>query len=127
MNKVVIAVLAVLLVVALGSATYFYQKANSDPQKVAESDLQKTIALVSRHLVLPEGDTPTLATVSDPEKLKDQPFFSRATKGDKVLIFSLSHKAILYNPALDKIIEVAPINVGSDGSNPVEANTPSKP
>jgi hypothetical protein len=113
MNKIIIAVLSGLLIIALGSAVYFYQKAHIDPQQEAIKDLQHTIALVSRHLVLPEGETPTLATVSDPEKLKDQPFFARAKKGNKVLIFSVSQKAILYDPVLDKIIEVAPINLQS--------------
>ena len=51
-----------------------------------------------------------MATVSDPEKLKDQPFFAKAQKGDKVLIYSNSQKAILYSPTEDKIVEVAPIN-----------------
>jgi hypothetical protein len=61
-------------------------------------------------MVLPADETPTIATVSDPEKLKDQPFFANAKKGDKVLIFSNSAKAILYSPTEDKIVEVAPIN-----------------
>ena len=65
-------------------------------------------------MVLPKDETPTLATVSDPEKLKDQRFFVNAVKGDKVLVYSLAKKAILYSPSLDKIIEVAPVNVGGE-------------
>lgn len=109
-SKVIIVILVTLLVAAAGAAIYFYQKANIDPQQEAVKDLQNTITLVSRHLVLPEGETPTLATVSDPEKLRDQPFFANAKKGYKVLIYASSQKAILYDPINDRIVEVAPIN-----------------
>ncbi|KKT87549.1 MAG: hypothetical protein UW89_C0024G0001, partial [Parcubacteria group bacterium GW2011_GWB1_45_10] len=34
--------------------------------------------------------------------------------GDKVLIFSTSQKAILYDPVNDIIVEVAPINIGQE-------------
>jgi isopentenyl diphosphate isomerase/L-lactate dehydrogenase-like FMN-dependent dehydrogenase len=80
-----------------------------DPQK----DLEMTIKMVGKHLVLPTNETPTMATVSDPEKLKDQAFFANAKKGDKVLIYANSQKAILYDPESDRIVEVAPINTNT--------------
>lgn len=49
----------------------------------------------------------------DPEKLRDQPFFANAQRGDKVLIYANAKKAILYNPPSNKIIEVAPVNIGN--------------
>ncbi len=63
-------------------------------------------------MILPNGETPTIATVSDPEALKDQVFFVDAQKGDKVLIYSNAKKAILYRPGDDKIITIAPLNTG---------------
>ena len=65
-------------------------------------------------IVLPEDEIPTVATVSDPEKLKEQPFFSDAKKGDKVLIYANAKKAILYDPMANKIVTVAPINIGPE-------------
>ena len=106
----IVVVLAVLLIVALGTAFYFYKKANANPNDEAVKELARVVKMVGRHIVLPKDETPTMATVTDPEKLKDQPFFVNAKKGDKVLIFSSSGKAILYDPAEDKIVEVAPIN-----------------
>ncbi len=64
-------------------------------------------------MLLPEGETPTVATVSDLKPLKGQAFFAHATVGDKVLIYASAQKAILYNPRDKKIIEVAPISLGS--------------
>ncbi len=108
--------LVILLVGALSTSVYFYKKAHTDPQKEATADLTKTIAEVGKLMVLPTDEVPTLATVSDPEKLKDQAFFANAKSGDKVLIYSNARKAILYSPSLRKIIEVAPVNLGAGGN-----------
>ncbi|KND48323.1 MAG: hypothetical protein AB198_01225 [Parcubacteria bacterium C7867-003] len=102
--------IVIVLVGAVGTSVYFYKKANTSPQEDAVKDLAQTIKLVGKHMVLPVDENPTMATVSDPEKLKDQPFFMNAKKGFKVLIYSDSRKAILYDPFEDKIVEVAPIN-----------------
>lgn len=114
-RKSVFAVLIVIMVIFAGAAAYFYWqftelKANS--QKTAQEEGQMLVAAVSRLIVLPEGETPTIATVSDPERLKDQPFFAKAKVGDKVLIYPNSQKAILYDPVRDIIVEVAPVNIG---------------
>jgi len=99
-----------MLAASLIGGVYFYKKANADPQKIAQEELNDTIAAVSRLMVLPSNETPTMATVTDPEKLKDQRFFVNAKRGDRVLIYTLAGKAILYSPTLNKIIEVAPVN-----------------
>ena len=67
---------------------------------------------VSRLIILPTDEEPTIATVADPDRLQDQPFFDNAKTGDKLLIYTNARKAILYDPVSDKIVEVAPINIG---------------
>lgn len=103
--------LAVLLVLAVGSAAYFYTKANPKSEPSAEQQLRDTIAKVGKLMVLPTSEEPTMATVSDPAKLQDQQFFANAQAGDIVLIYTQAHKAILYRSSVNKIIEVAPINI----------------
>ena len=110
-NRNIIIGLVALLLIALIGAVYFYSKANANPQKQAAAQLKATVAAVGKLIVLPD-ETPTLATVSDPSKLKDQAFFAKAKKGDQVLIYAQAKEAILYDPSINKIIEVAPINVG---------------
>lgn len=114
--------LLVVAVIALLLAWHFYsnlkraeamlnsaQSQTEDQQK----QLNEVVAKVGRLIVLPEGETPTLATVTDPEQLKSQPFFANAKAGDQVLIYAQAGKAILYDPAADKIVEVAPVNIGA--------------
>ena len=105
----------IVAVLALGTAFYFYTKlqAAQNPQAVAQKELQAVIAKVGKLIVLPENETPTLATVSDPEKLQGQAFFANAKKGDQVLIYTNAKKAILYDPSQNKIVEVAPVNTGT--------------
>jgi hypothetical protein len=103
--------LLALVVVALGTAFYFYMKAGATEPRSQEA--AEIIAAVSKLMVLPEGEEPTVATVSDPAQLADQPFFSNAKVGHKVLIYTKARKAILYDPAAHKIVEVAPLNLDS--------------
>ena len=107
--------LALIIVAVAGvmTAVYYYtevERLKTNPQAIATADeLKEVVAKVGRLVVLPEGEDPTLATVADPELLKDQPFFARAKKGDKVLVYNGAGKAILYDPVQDKIVEIAPI------------------
>lgn len=107
--------LLVLLLISAGSAVYFYQQLSDlkeNPQDVAQKEAEALTAKVGKLIVLPEGENPTIATVNDPEVLKNQSFFAKAVKGDKVLIYTNARKAILYNPESNKIVEVAPVNIG---------------
>jgi hypothetical protein len=106
----------VVLTVATSWLAVSYMQVKADPQKVAAAETQKLVNQVGALILLPTGETPTVATVVDPEQLKNQPFFANAVKGDKLLIYTNSKKAILYDPAQNKIIEVAPINIGSQAS-----------
>jgi hypothetical protein len=105
----------VILVVVGGVAVIacaIWALAYYSPEAVASRDLEQTIAKAGKLMLLPEGETPALATVADPSKLVDQPFFRNALIGDKVLIYPVSRRAIIYSPSRDKIIEVAPVNLG---------------
>ena len=105
--------LLVLVGVVAGNYYYRYQLVKNDPQKVVREESTELVAAVSRLIVLPVGEQPTIATVSDREALKGQAFFAKAKKGDKVLIYTNARKAILYDPEADKIVEVAPLTIGN--------------
>ena len=108
--------LIIVTVASVMTAVYYYQEVRrltADPQVAATNELAEIVTKVGRLVVLPEGEEPTLATVADPELLKDQPFFARAKKGDKVLIYNQAQRALLYDPVADKIVEIAPITSGN--------------
>ncbi len=114
--KVVVPLVAVVAIVAAG---YLYNQVRilkQDPQAAARVEADALVAKVGKLIKLPEGETPTVATVSDAEALKDQPFFASAVVGDKVLIYTTAKKAILYSVTLNKILEVAPLNIGAGSS-----------
>lgn len=126
--KALVVILGVLVLGLAGTSILFYKKAQDlkvDPQKVSQEENEKLVAAVGKLVLLPEGEAPTIATVTDPEKLKaEQAFFSKAANGDKVLIYTRALKAIMYRPAENKIIEIAPLVIGSP--TPAPAPTPTE-
>lgn len=114
-TKIVLPIL-IVLIVALGALTYYFytqvENLKKNPQQLAEQEVANLVEQVGKLVVLPEGETPTIATVTDPEKLRDQPFFANAKVGDRVLIYTNARKAILYDPVKNKILEIAPVNIG---------------
>lgn len=112
-----------LVLIAVGASVvsiYFYNRyrlATQDPQKAVKAETDKLLAKVSRIILLPGEEMPTIATISDPDKLKNQPFFSDAQKGDKVLIYTNARKVFIYRPSIDKIISIAPLTTGGSSES----------
>lgn len=101
--------LLLVFLVAVAAGGYYLYSERTKEKDVAAVD-PALIEKVGSLIELPAGETPTLATVSDVTKLQGQPFFARAQNGDKVLIYQIARKAILYRPGTGKIVEVGPVN-----------------
>lgn len=107
------AILAVLVVVFASLTAYFFQQSRrggSDSQTQAET--RALVKKVGSLVVLPEEEIPTIATVSDPEALQGQAFFDGAKKGYKVLIYTNAKKAVLFDPFIEKVVNIAPLSMG---------------
>ncbi|MFY9484237.1 MAG: hypothetical protein WAP74_01280 [Patescibacteria group bacterium] len=125
-SKILPLLFLLLLATATGAAAFFYQsyqevrreleKVKTSPSAAATEENKKIVEEVGKLIVLPADETPTIASVVDKEKLKDQPFFARVENGDKVLIYANAKKVYLYRPASKKIIEVGTLNVQQAGS-----------
>lgn len=129
--KNLVLVLSIITLIGLGVAAFsFYEysktqkelqaikKSTTASQKTTNDQVSKIVAEVSKLIKLPEGELPTMATISDINKLKDQPFFKNSKNGDILLVYNKAGKAILYNPTDKKIVEVAPIGSGAGISSP---------
>ena len=124
-GKVLIFILVLLVLGSGGVAYYFYdqnQKLIKDPNGQAKSEAVTLVKTVGKLIELPTGEDPTVATVADEQKLKDQTFFANAVNGDKILIYTQAKEAILYRPSTNKIIEVGPVNI-----NPTDQTTTTTP
>ncbi len=87
---------------------YKYQELRKNPNIEAQREAKKLAEKVSELMELPEDEIPTVAVVTDVEKLKGQPFFAKAKNEDRLLLYVKSQIAILYRPSTNKIINVLP-------------------
>ncbi len=93
----------------------------ANPNAIADQQTKDLVEKVGKLIELPADETPTIATVNDPEKLKDQPFFAKAQVGQKVLIYTGAKKAILFDEAANKIIDVAPLTINAAATPEADA------
>lgn len=110
-GTIVLAVFTLLFAVA---SMYFfvqYQKIKKDPSIVTKQESEVLLAQIGKLIEIPKDETPTIATIQDKEKLKDQPFFANAQNGDKIVIYTKAKKAIVFRPKDNKIINVGPIAI----------------
>jgi hypothetical protein len=125
--------IALLLVVAGGFFMYQYKQAQDDikrlsnPQEAAKEEVRTITDKASKLVILPEGETPSLATVADPAKLQGQTFFVAAQKGDKVLVYAKAKRAIIYRPSSNKIVESSSVNIGNNTTPQTKTGTTAAP
>lgn len=119
------AVLIVLFVAITATAAYFYWQYSQVVKKNSTTEVTQLVTEIGEIMLLPNS-LPTVATVTEKEKLEPQSFFKNAENGDKVLLYIEEKKAILYRPSIKKIIEVSPIQSDTTAQNQLEqtiANT----
>lgn len=109
-----------LLIVALGAGGGIYA-AQQKPEvfglskgaATVQAEVDALVEQVGKLISLPTDEKPTVATVTDASKVKDQPFFANAKNDDRVLIYQKAAKAILYRPSENRIIEVGAVNINN--------------
>jgi hypothetical protein len=112
-----ILILTVLVIGGVLTSAFFYMQYKrtrsqlNDSTVLSDSEVTQLTTTVGKLIELPQGEIPTVATVTDVELLKDQPFFARAQEGDRVLIYKTAKKAILYDPVANRIRDVGPVNI----------------
>ncbi len=123
------AFLGLVALVAIAAGAYYYNQYNSlnnilkNPNIAVEKQTKELVGQVSKLMMLPTDEQPTIATVTDAGKLKDQTFFAHAKNGDKVLIYVKARQAILYRPTTNIIVAVAPVNIAQNQAQPAPSGT----
>ncbi len=131
----------VILVLAMGAgAVWVWQhyglnaKANSTDETVVveqstgELTTEQLLAKVGRLIVLPSGETPTIASVVDAEKLKnEQAFYRDVQNDDLVLIYPQAQKAFIYRPSTDVLVNVGPVYMNNEATSAPATEEPTTP
>lgn len=96
--------LALTAIVLLAGGWYFF--AHRTPDYAAENS--RLVAAVSKLTIVPPDETPSVTTVVDETKI-NQEFLRNAKKGDKVLLYFQSGRAIVYRPSTNQIVNIGPL------------------
>jgi len=134
--KLVIIVIGIIVGI-LGTLSYIQmfgipsQKVLQNISKAEEAKvLQEVIEKVSKLIVLPKGEEPVMATITDADALvKEQLFYTGSQNGDVVLMYQKALKAIIYSGERNIIVNVGPItpqdNAQVEQDAPVETKATS--
>jgi len=123
-KKFFIISVSIIALAGIGTSGYLYyqyQTVMNNPSVSAQTEASDLIKKVSKLMLLPRDESPTIATVSDSTKLRSQPFFKSAKNGDKVLIYAKAKMATLYDPTANIIVAVAPLNVDVSANTSTQA------
>ena len=115
-KKVLQFVVLALLLISLAGNYFLYQqnkKLATNPQAAVQEQIQQVVDRVSKLMVLPADETPTIVTIANTNEIKNQPFFANTKPGDQVLMYPNAQRVVIYRPSDNRIIEVGFINIGA--------------
>lgn len=104
-----LAFVAIGLLVVLVAVGLLRGAARPADKKVNSLDIATLIERVGGHIMIAQNEMPTIATVQDPDALreKDPDFYRYAQAGDRLLVWS--DKAVLYSERKDRLLAVFPV------------------
>lgn len=120
-KKSVLLSFIILILLALGGAgagIYYYRQYTQAVKRAGDPkiEVQDLLVKLGKLIELPVGEEPTVATVNDAEQLKNQPFFTKAKNGYRVILYTNGRLAILYDDVANKIINVGTISVSNSAT-----------
>lgn len=115
-------IVTVLIAGGIGFYSFRQNQMLSGSGKNNTTELETMIKKIGQFMLLPTDERPTLATVTDKNKLIGQVFFKKAENGDKVLIYAKNKKAILFRPSTNKVIEVGALDFAESNSVNTKTN-----
>lgn len=117
MGKKILGIVIVLIILIAGG-WYWMSRPAADSPEAAAAEVEEVVAEVSKVMVLPTEETPTVGTVTDPAVFAGQAFFDGVQTGDKILVYPNRGMVVLYSVSMKKILGVAPLTVGANPELP---------
>lgn len=110
-GKFIVGVLLIVILLLVGTIVfgYFNYYKKFQIKSVAKNGAESMIEDIGKLMILPNEETPMVATITDINKLivDNKEFYGNAQNSDVVLFYST--KAIIYSPQKNIIVNVAPI------------------
>ncbi|MDR0463386.1 MAG: hypothetical protein LBG64_04170 [Pseudomonadales bacterium] len=103
-------ILAFIVIASIGAYLFLHREStNGDP-----ADRDRVLRRLNRIMILPEGEEPFVGTVDNPEEIAHLPLFTRAQRGDRIVVYSGASKAILFRPSTGQIVDVRYLMLDND-------------
>jgi hypothetical protein len=97
-----------LFAILVIGAVLFTLRSHSSEQL---NNLKSVEGRISKHMLLPTDEPPALLTVIDKNKLTSPFLKMKAENGDKILIYKIHKRAIIYRPRIDRIVDISVVNI----------------
>ena len=104
-------VVIALLVIVSGFLWFEYNQAQNKLADNSQQYYQQQTKNLGKLIILPTNETPTIVTVKDATKVRNQSFYASAKNGDITFVYAKNKRAILYRPDRNIIVNVAPVTV----------------
>lgn len=79
-------------------------------EESSEETKNKILQKLGELTILPNDEKPQISTVNNLQKLKNQPFFSSAKTGNKVISYQKNQKIFLYDEINNKLLDISHLN-----------------
>lgn len=123
-KKTVLRTIVVLLFIAtLAGNGYFYAKYKNTRDNDPNIQTERIVNTLKKSVDVPD-ETPSVLTVVDKSKLKDNQIAEKAENGDKILLFQKSGKVYIYRPSSDKLINILNISSNTQPTNSTDTKKP---
>lgn len=123
-RKILPVIFVVIFLAVVGGLIWTYKGYSDMKKKLAaasavQNDIEKIkqenmalIKKVGEHILLPDDEVPSIATITNAEALKiEQPFYRDAKDGNRVIIYMQAKKAIIFDEEKNILVNVGPIFV----------------
>jgi len=114
-----LSVVIMLTLIVAGGVIY---KLGQDKTQTDKQQMQVVQKALAKHVILPVGEDPTLATVTNTSELKDAFLKDNAQSGDKVLVYYKTQKVFIYRPRIDKLVASGPMTIQASAAQVTNAH-----